>query len=399
VSARLPRPADVTIPPAHRLARLPLVGGGTVALVSLGYASTQWGSEQFLFSWLVAFMFWLSIGLGAMFFVLTHYVTKASWSVVVRRIGENLMLPLPLMFLLFVPIWLGRQRVFHWLEPGAAEHDALLRAKAWWLTDGFWSARWLVYFAVWTLLVAWLCRRSRAQDRGADPRVTRRLIQLSAPALILFALSTTGAAIDWIMSLDPHWYSTMFGVYYFAGAFVGFAAVMAIVTVVLRGGGVLGGAVTVEHLHDLGKLLFAFTVFWAYIAFSQYFLIWYGNIPEETVFYLHRSQGGWKTLSALLAAGHFVVPFFFLMSYKVKRSPALLVTGATWMAAMHYLDIYWLIMPVLHEHDVHFHALDVAAFAGIGGLWLALAGWAMTRGPLVPLGDPRLERSLSFENA
>jgi len=394
------RPEDVTIPAGHRWTK-----GSWIFLalgaVGVGASLAQRGSnpEQFAFSWLVAFAFWLSIALGALFFVLTHYATRAKWSVVVRRIGEHVMATLPLFIVLFVPVYLGRHELYHWLDAEHVAHDALLQGKQGFLNEGFFTLRAAIYLIAWSLLAWWFLRGSHKQDAmGTDDRITQRMIRLSAPALIVFAVTVTFASVDWMMSLDPHWYSTMYGVYYFCGCVVGFFAFMCILTVAMRRAGLLGGAVSVEHVHDLGKLLFAFTVFWAYIAFSQYFLIWYANIPEETEFYLHRAQGGWEHVSMLLAVGHFAVPFLFLMSRSIKRRAPLLVIGSVWMLLMHLVDVYWLVMPTLHDHAVHVSALDITCLIGIGGLFVGAMGLSMRRGALVPLRDPRLDDSLGFEN-
>jgi len=263
----------------------------------------------------------------------------------------------------------------------------------------FFTVRAALYFASWIGLAFWYSRRSSDQDRTGDIPTTLRLIRTSGPALFVFAFTVSFAGIDWVMSLDPHWYSTMFGVYFFSGALVAIFATLSLVSVGLSRTGLLRGALTVEHLHDLGKLLFAFTVFWAYIGFSQYFLIWYGNIPEETAFFLHRAEGSWRAVTAFLAWGHFAVPFFFLMSRSVKRRQGLLVAGSVWLLAMHYVDVYWLVMPVHHPQGLTPRLLDVSTFVGVGGLVVAVVGRALTRHALVPVRDPRLAESLGFENA
>src|SRR6185295_5494135 len=245
-----------------------------------------------------------------------------------RRLAENVTATFPLFALLFVPVVLGMGRLFPW-SSGAAEHEGLLRGTEGFLNPPFFLIRAAVYLLSWIALSLFFLRASRRQDETGDVATTLRLIRISAPALFVFAITVTFAAVDWIMSLDPHhWYSTIFGVYFFAGSLVAIFAFLAILGAVLRRGGLMTSTLTIEHLHDLGKLLFAFTVFWAYIGFSQYFLIWYGNIPEETTFFRHRLVGSWSAVSFLLAAGHFVVPFFFFMPRTIKRKPALLAAGA-----------------------------------------------------------------------
>ena len=228
--------------------------------------------------------------------------------------------------------------------------------------------------------------------------MSARLRRLAGPALIVLALTQTFASIDWIMSLTPHWYSTMFGVYFFAGSFVGFIALLSVVTVAMRSAGLLETVVSAEHLHDVGKFLFAFTAFWAYIAFSQFFLVWYANMPEETIWYKARLEGSWKMVSIFLMAGHFGAPFLYLMGRSVKRKGATLALGGAWLLAMHFVDIYWQVMPTLHPEGVRPSALDVAALVTVGGCFVAAASWLLRRQALVPVRDPRLAESLAFEN-
>jgi len=238
-----------------------------------------------------------------------------------------------------------------------------------------------------------------AQDAAADPRTTRLLQSVSAPALIVFAVTLTVASFDWIMSLDPHWYSTIFGVYVFSGCAVAIFALVPLLAIALEGrGGPLEGVVTAEHYHDLGKLLFGFVVFWAYIAFSQYMLVWYGNLPEETIWYAHRLEHGWEAVTVALALAHFVVPFFYLLLRRTKRNRALLAVACVWLLAAHGLDLYWLVMPAVHPEGVAFSLLGPLAWLGVGGLFAAALGWLLRRPAAVPVGDPRLPESLSFEN-
>jgi len=391
------RSEQIEIPQGHALFRLPWVaaGVGGVGLIA-SFALRGGDPKQFAFSWLWAFLFFLSLALGALYFVLIHYATQAGWGIVVRRLAENTMASLPLFAVLFIPVLLGMGELFPWVHP--AEHNHLLDGKAPYLNTSFFVIRAAFYFVAWSAIAWTFIRNSRRQDGSHEPGISRMLKRVSGPAIIVLALTQTFAAVDWIMSLDPFWYSTIFGVYWFAGSFVSFFALVTIMVVRLRRWGFLTDVVGLEHFHDLGKLLFAFTVFWAYIGFSQYFLIWYGNIPEETIFFRHRLEGSWSAVSLLLAAGHFVVPFFFFMPRTIKRKPALLAAGAAWMLAMHAVDVYWLVMPLMHPHGVSISGLDIAAFLAIGGLFVGLVAWMMLRAPLVPVGDPRLPESLSFEN-
>jgi hypothetical protein len=293
---------------------------------------------------------------------------------------------------------LGLHDLYEWSHADAVANDALLRWKAPYLNVPFFLIRAALYFGIWSFIALLYYRGSRGQDVTGDPGVSARLRRLAGPAIIVLALTQTFASIDWIMSLTPHWYSTIFGVYFFAGSFVGFIALLSVVAVAMRRAGLLDTVISAEHLHDIGKLLFAFTAFWAYIAFSQFFLMWYANLPEETIWYKARMEGSWMTVSLFLMAGHFVAPFFYLMGRTVKRKDATLAVGGAWLLAMHFVDLYWQVMPTLHPEGLRPSALDVAALVAVGGCFVAAASWLMRRQALVPLRDPRLAESLAFEN-
>ncbi|OFW11836.1 MAG: hypothetical protein A3H96_27320 [Acidobacteria bacterium RIFCSPLOWO2_02_FULL_67_36] len=394
------RPEQATIPPGHPWNRIPLIAAvcallGAAACAILGAANPK----QFFFSWLVSFLFFLSLALGALFFVLIQYASQGGWGIVVRRIGETIFAMLPLMAALFLPLLLGLRDLYSWTVPGAAEHDALLRWKAPYLNVPFFLIRAALYFGIWSFIAILYYRGSRGQDVTGDPGVSARLRRIAGPAIIVLAVTQTLASIDWIMSLTPKWYSTIFGVYFFAGSFVGFIALLSVVAVAMRRARLLDTVISAEHLHDIGKFLFAFTAFWAYIAFSQFLLMWYANLPEETIWYKARLEGSWMYVTLFLAAGHFVAPFFYLMGRTVKRKGATLAAGGAWLLAMHFVDLYWQVMPTLHPEGLRPSALDVAALVAIGGCFVAAASWLLRRQALVPLRDPRLAESLAFENA
>ena len=393
------RPEQVTIPPGHSWNRLPIVGVvcavlGAAACAMLGPADPR----QFFFSWLVSFLFFLSLSLGALFFVLIQYAAQGGWGVVLRRIGETTFAMLPVMAVLFLPVLLGLHHLYEWTHADAVAQDALLQWKAPYLNVPFFLIRAAIYFGLWSFIAVLYYRGSRGQDATGDPGVSARLRRFAGPAIIVLALTQTFASVDWIMSLTPHWYSTMFGVYFFAGSFVGFIALLSIVAVALRGAGLLDTVISADHLQDIGKFLFAFTAFWAYIAFSQFFLMWYANLPEETIWYLARMEGSWMTVTIVLMAGHFAIPFFYLMGRAVKRRGSTLAIGGAWLLVMHFLDLYWLVMPTLHPEGLSPSLLDVAALVTVGGCFLAAASSLMRRRALVPLRDPRIAESLALEN-
>ena len=394
------RPEQATIPPGHPWNRVPAIGGA-VAVVGIVVCAVlgPGNPKQFYFSWLVSFLYFLSLALGGLFFVLIQYASQGSWGIVVRRIGETIFTTMPVMAVLFVPVLFGLHDLFPWSVPGAAEHDALLQWKSPFLNVTFFVIRAAIYFVSWSAIAIVYYSRSRGQDLTGDAAVSARLRRFSGPAIVVMALTSTFASIDWIVSLSPRWYSTMFGVYFFAGSFIGFIALMSVLVPAMRRAGLLETVVTPEHLHDLGKFLFAFMCFWAYIAFSQFLLIWYGNLPEEAVWYKARITASWKMVSILLMVGHFGVPFLYLMGRTVKRHAATLALGGAWLLAMHFVDLYWQVMPTLHPEGVRVTLLDIAALAAVGGCFVAAMGWLMRRQALVPLRDPRLPESLSFENA
>jgi hypothetical protein len=386
----------VTRPALVISAVLAVVGfGGALALAG----RAEHGLDVLLETYLVSFAFFLSISLGGLFFVLLQHCTRAGWSVVVRRVSEAVAANVGLMAVLAIPVVLGMHHIYHWADTAAAAHDPLIAGKMGYLNPTFFIIRLVVYFVVWIAMAGFLLRTSVAQDASGDPILTLRMERWSAPGMVLFALSLNFAAFDLLMSLDPHWFSTIFGVYYFSAAVVAFLAVMPKILVALQSRGLLRNAVTVEHYHDFGKLLFGFIVFWAYIAFSQYLLIWYGNLPEETEWFLKRQTGEWTTVSLILIFGHFVIPFLLLISRIIKRRPLLLAATGGFVAAMCWVDIYWLVIPEFSPGVARFGLIDVLCFLGMNGLFMAGLVLRLRRHSLVPEGDPRLEESLSFENA
>ena len=262
----------------------------------------------------------------------------------------------------------------------------------------FFIIRAIIYFAVWTYLARRLYKISRDQDNGFAPEQVRKFRIASAPGIIIYSLTVTFAAFDWLMSLEPRWYSTIFGVYIYSGSVVAILSVIIITALYLRNQGMLADTITVEHYHDLGKLLFTFIVFWAYIAFSQYLLIWYGNMPEETIWYRERWVGSWKAVSLMIVFGHFAVPFFILITRGVKRNPAFLAIIAFWILLMHWVDLYWVAMPPMSGRSVAVSWIDPIAMLAIGGLFLWNFWRIYAKGPLVPVGDPYLQESKEFVN-
>jgi len=383
--------------------RLALGAGvaGVVALaaaVALGLARGD-GLRHFSFSYLISYAFFLSVTLGALIFVPLQYITRASWSVVIRRLAEVAAASLPVLALLLVPILLNLGAVYSWVGGDAHHASELLEYKRPFLNPTFFLIRWIVYFVVWTWLALTFWQRSRRQDATADVRETRRLTNLSGPALVVLAVTVALAGMDLLMTLDYTWFSTIFGVYFFAGGFVSFCALLTLATLLLQRSGRLEHIVSVEHYHDYGKLMFAFTFFWAYIAFSQYMLIWYANIPEETHWYLIRQQNGWGVVGLVTVFATWLAPFAGLMSRFAKRHKGMLAFWAAWIVVAQWINLYWVAMPVFSPERVVLDPLDLLCFVGIGGVWLATVARLASAASLVPVGDPRLDDSLTFENA
>lgn len=378
-------------------------GRDVIALVTVvGCAASVAGyfanPQRFFASYLTAFVFALTVVLGALFFVMMQHMTGAVWSVTVRRLAENVMTAMPVIAVLFVPVALGLHSLYEWTHAEAVASNEILRGKAGYLNEPFFLLRAAAYLAIWTL-IAWRLRRiSLAQDANGGSAAVHAARRWSAPGLLLWMVTGTLMSFDWIMSLDPHWYSTMFGVYVLGGGVLAFFALLTVIALWLRRAGLLEDAIHGEHYHDLGKWLFALTVFWGYIAFSQYMLIWYANLPEETIWYKHRFTGTWMWASAALLAGRFLIPFNALLPRAAKRNLTWLGAMAVWILAMHYVDIYWLVMPVFHPHGVAPHWMDAAALAGVSGI-VAWVFWGqLKQDAMVPVGDFRLSQALEFEN-
>jgi hypothetical protein len=365
--------------------------------VNKGSGHTISRTTQFFQSYLNAFTFWVTVGLGGLFATLVHHLVRATWSVVMRRMYESLMVTLPILIIFFIPIALwGMQDLYHWTNASEANDPIFLKKEAW-LSPKFFCLRAVVYFVIWFILARLLYSASLKQDESPSEALSVRMRMISAPGLILFAATTTLAAFDWIMSLNYHWFSTIFGIYIFAGAYLSCTAFCVLVTMYLRSKNILTKEITDEHYHDMGKWLFAFVVFWSYIAFSQFFLIWYANLPEETGFFKDRGGPGWMTASLMLVICHFAIPFFFLLSSLTKRSPKALVIAAVWLLAVHWFDHYWLIAPNFHE-SFAFSWLDVTCWLGIGGIFFWNFWRKFTSAPVVPVKDPQLEGSINFAN-
>ena len=380
-----------------------LVFAGLVLLIMAWVAGFD--SKEFYFSYLTSFFFWLSIILGAMFFVFVHYAFSATWSVAIIRVMENTLMLMPIFTILFFPIIAGMELLFQWLPnhsywlTHSFEADHLIQHKLPFLNKEFFLQRAVAYFSLWNLIAFYIYYTSTNHDVTGDHNALKKLKNFTmSPIGVLLFTSITFAGLDWLMSLDPHWYSTMYGVYTFAGSFLAFLAFLTFTLIRLKDQGYLKDIVSEEHFHDLGKYLFAFTVFYCYIAGAQFYFIWYSNIPEETIWYLHRWVGSWKTISILLIVGKFFIPFFALIFRGSKRNIRLLQFMSIWILFMHYIDINFIVMPTFHHHDFHFGIYDLASMLGFAAIFIGGFRYIMSRSPLVPLNDPELIHSINHRN-
>ena len=393
------RPLEGVSPPASRgriLVAVLLAGSIGAALVSL----SRWSADpkRWLYSYLVALIFVITVSIGALAWLMLQHLTRAVWSVVLRRLLENLTRPLPWLALGFIPIALDLPRIYSWADPARVASDPALARKSAWLDPMFFNIRAALYLAIWALLATLLARISARQDQTADPRSNDRMRAISSWGLVLLGFTSSYAGFDWLMSLDPHWASTMYGVYVWAGSLVSSLAALILLTLALRGSGWLGRTVTTEHLHDLGKLLFGFVVFWTYIAFCQYFLIWCANFPEETVLVHHPPVGDVEHAELGLCFGHFAVPFFLLLFRSIRRDSFWLGFLAAWILVFHYLDLYWLIMPELYPEGAQPDWLDGSVLAALVLASSTIVAHACRTRPVIPIGDPRLSESIAFQN-
>lgn len=350
---------------------------------------------QFYFSSLTAGFFTLGIPVGALFFILIHYLVGAKWSTTSRRIAEVMATVVPyIAIILAVVILLGIHQLYSWSRPEVMSEDLGLQKKQAYLNVNFFTIRLFFYVIVWTALAKFFLRSSVKGDSASFEADTSKAKTISPVGIILFALTVTFAAFDWIMSLDPHWYSTIFGVYIFAGFVVSFFATIILVCRILQINGYLKNIITEEHYHDHAKLMFAFTCFWAFCGFAQYMLIWYGNVPEETIFFSHRWVGAWKYISLILPAGHFAIPFVLLMSRPTKRNMKFLSFMCVWLLVMHFIDLHWLVLPNFHHEGFDLSWMDITTLFAFVGIFFGILGKKLMKQALIPLNDPDLEASL-----
>ncbi|HET6414456.1 MAG TPA: hypothetical protein VFG53_20575 [Anaeromyxobacter sp.] len=382
----------------RRLALLSALSGGA-GLVVLALGGLAFDGRRALYAYLVAFTYWLGIAVGALILLSAFHASNARWPVVLRRFVEHVPAVIPLFVVLFLPILFGRHELFPWTLPESLEGELrhLVEHKRPYLNLPFFVVRAAFYFASWVGVAELLRRWSLRQDASGGITLTRWQRRLGAGSLPLLALTLSFAAFDWIMSVDPRFYSTIFGVYWFSGSFLAtFAVVIIAAALTQKDPTQFGSQMSAEHFHSLGKFLLAFTAFWAYIAFSQLLLIWIANVPEEVPWLALRIQGGWLYVGLFLVVFQFLVPFFLLLSRDLKRNPRTLAWVSGWVLLAHFVDMYWLVMPHLDRAGPRPSLFDLAAFVGVGGVTVAFALLRMRGWAAVPVKDPYLPESLRY---
>ena len=374
--------------PLHRVQRI-AVGVSAAALVVCVLAGFG-NLTQLLRSYLVAYVFWVGGALGCLAILMIHHVTGGAWGVAIRRLLESGARTLPTMAVLFLPIAFGVRRLYEWAQPERVAQDPLLQHKALYLNVPFFLVRTALYFLAWSLVVRALTRWSLRQDASFDPVPGERLELISRGGLLLMGLTMTFAAVDWTMSLQPHWYSTIYGVIFMGGcALTAFAIVIPTVAL-LSVNPPVAGHVSDDQLSDLGKLLLAFVMLWAYFSLSQFLITWSGNLPEEITWYLDRIQGGWLWVIIAIVLFQFVMPFILLLSYRLKRRARSIATVALMLIVIRFVDVFWIITPAFDPGRLSVHVLDLAAVLALGGFWVWLFVRQLEGRPLLPLRDPTL---------
>lgn len=389
---QLTQTADVAIPELAGLQRRLFVAGGVGAVVSL--VGLLVDLRQFLQSYLMAYMLCLGVTLGCLALGMIHQLSGGAWGVVIRRPIGAAARVLPVMTLMFLPIALGMTRLYVWTNADLVAHDEVLQHKHLYLNIPFFLIRAAIYFLVWNGLSYLLNSWSLEQDRTADPRLARRMQILSGGGLVAYGVTITFASFDWMMSLEPHWFSTIYGVLIMGGQGLSALAFLIIALVWLSRRPPLDRIIVPAHFHDLGNLMLAFVMLWAYFSFSQYLIIWSGNLPAEIGWYLHRLQTGWRAVGLTLILCHFAAPFVVLLSRRVKRQPDLLIKVAVGVLIVRLIDLFWLIAPEFHQTGISVSWMDIVVPLTFGSIWLGCFIWQLRGRAILPLHDPQFQEAL-----
>lgn len=377
-------------PHINRIQQPALIVGILALVVTIAGAFIS-SQQQFFQSYLLGYLFWVHVALGCFAVVMVHHLVGGAWGFGIRRFLESGAMTLPLMAVLFVPLIFGLGQLYLWAQPDKVAEFELLQHKTPYLNVPFFIGRTVLYFVIWIGLAFLLNRWSLRQDRTGEPEINNRLKSLSAVGLILYVLTVSFASFDWMMSLEPKWFSSIYGVLFIAGQALVTVALAIILVTWLGRFEPLARWTSTARYNDLGNFLLAFVSFWAYIAFSQFLIIWSANLPEEVTWYISRTQGGWQWIAIVLILFHFSLPFALLLSRRVKRQTQLLTGIAVFVVFMRLVELFWLVVPAFHAQQIHLHWLDLAAPVGIGGLWIAFFIWQLNGKSLLPLHDPRFQ--------
>jgi len=351
------------------------------------------GADRFYQAYLVGYTFWMGVVLGCMALTMVQYLSGGVWGIILRRPFEAAMRTLPVMTVLFIPIVLGMHSIYEWSHAEAA-NDPLIQAKAAYLNPTMFIVRQATYFLIWNTISYLLTSWSAEHDRTGDPAILDKLSKLSGAGLLIYGLTVTFAMVDWTMSVNPHWFSTIWGMLYVGGQGLSAFAFGICVLVMLSQTTPLNKVLTNHHFHDLGKLLFAFLMLWAYLSFSQFLIIWSANLPEEIPHYLNRWENTWKFLSIFIVVGHFIVPYALLLSRDLKRNIMRLRIIATWLLCARLAEYFWHVAPELHKDGMTISLLDVALPLAIGGIFISLFVSNLGGRSLLPVNDPDLDKAL-----
>lgn len=391
--AAFSQPAGEAIPELSGIQTRALMVGGLFAVISaIGFLSNR---EQFMQSYLMGYMWVLGATLGSLALAMVHQLSGGEWGVLIRRPASAATRVLPLLTVLFLPIALSVTHIYPWASAHAGEHhDHVLQHKEVYLNVPFFLARAAFYFLVWNALVFLLNKWGLQQDQNPSPELAKRMQRLSAGGLVLYVLTMTFASLDWLMSLDPHWYSTMYGALVIGGQGLTAVVLMAIVTVWLSRRAPMDAVIVPQHTHDLGNLMLAFTMIWAYFSFSQYLIIWAGNLPAEIAWYMHRSFTSWKVLATILVFFHFAAPFTLLLFRGTKRKPNRIIKVASLILFARLVDFLWLVAPEFHHEGFSVSWMDATLPLALGGIWVwAFVGQLKSRA-ILPVNDPQFNETL-----
>ncbi len=380
------------LPPIFGRLGIILLGIGLVLSI-LAYLSDPVRSA---FNNVILLEFLTSVGLGALFFVALEHLVGAVWSTPFRRVFEILSSVLLILPIVALPIYFHAHDIFHWTHADVVAADEILQQKSPYLNMTFFTIRIVAYFVLWILFYWLLSRNSKKQDKSKDPKITKMNAKISAIFMPIFAITITFSSIDWMMSLEPHWFSTIFGVYYFSGTVIASLAMGTLLVIWLNEKGLLIKGIKKDHYYSLGALLFAFVNFWAYIAFSQYLLIWYANLPEETFWYLQRWEGSWLYFSVFFIIVHFAIPYFAMLSQPSKMDAKRLKFMALWLAITHILDLYWIVIPTLSPEGFVFGWIEIGFILLAFGIVMVVFNLKAKNTNLVAIGDPKLQREIDF---